>query len=141
MTLQSFTSLAHNTSSPHHPQGSKKAESAVKTAKMLITKANDDGADAFLALLAHRNKPLEEFDKSPAQRMFGRRYRTTLPATVSLLQPNVNDTKRTRSMLVRKLATNKLQFDIHSRALGPPQPEDSVVLEPISLGQKVWMQA
>ena len=80
--LEKFTrkyNICHQTSSPHHPQRNGKAESAVKTAKMLITKANDDGADAFLALLAHRNTPQEGFDESPAQQMFGHRCITTLP--------------------------------------------------------------
>ena len=48
---------------------------------------------------------------------------------------------RKRFMLMRKQATNKLQFHTHSRALDPLQPGDSVVLEQISLGQKVWTRA
>lgn len=46
--------IRHQTSSPHHQQGDRKAESAVKTAKTLITKANDDCGDAYLAQLAHK---------------------------------------------------------------------------------------
>lgn len=143
-TFEKFTkkyNMRHQTSSPHHPQGNGKAESAVKTAKMLITKANDDGADAYLALLAHRNTPQEGFEESPAQRMFGRRCRTTLPTTASLLQPNMNDTKRTRSMLARKQATDKVQFDSHAKDLEPLESGDTVVLKPVALGQKVWTRA
>ena len=55
-----------------HQSSRKRRESQikVKTAKLLIKKATDDNADAFLELLAHHNPPQKNFDKSPAQRMF-----------------------------------------------------------------------
>ena len=77
----------HQTSSPGYPQSNGKAESAVKILKNLMIKAEADGRDAYLALLDWRNTPTESIGSSPAQRLFGRRTRTLLPTTKSLLKP------------------------------------------------------
>ena len=42
----------HVTSSPHHPKSNGKAESSVKAVKQLFKKAERDGKDPWLALLA-----------------------------------------------------------------------------------------
>ena len=55
----------HRTSSPVHPQGNGKAESAVKTAKKLRRKAKTAGKDPYLAMLAHRNTPTEGTESKP----------------------------------------------------------------------------
>lgn len=75
----------HVTSSPRYPQSNSFAEAAVKSARRLITKAREAGTDPLLALLAHRNTPSEHRQLSPAQIMFGRRTRTTLPTAETLL--------------------------------------------------------
>ena len=77
----------HVTSSPRYPQSNGKAENAVKTVKMLFTKCQDSGQSEYLALLDWRNTPSEGMETSPAQRFFGRRCRTLLPSTESLLHP------------------------------------------------------
>jgi transposase InsO family protein len=69
----------HVTSSPRYPQSNGKAESAVKIAKKLMIRANETNSDPFLALLEWRNTPSEQFNKSPAQLILGRRTRTCLP--------------------------------------------------------------
>lgn len=76
----------HTTSSPHYPQSNGRAEAAVKTVKKLYEKAMEDRQDPHLALLAWRNTPAEQLGLSPAQIMFGRRTRTTLPTTATLLK-------------------------------------------------------
>ena len=57
----------HHTSSPYHSRSNGLAESAVKTAKRLITKAILDQQDIYLALLDHRNTPTQGFSSSPSQ--------------------------------------------------------------------------
>ena len=59
----------HVTSSPYHPISNGKAESAVKTAKHLAMKAQNDGQDPWLALLAYRNTPPEGMSTSPMERL------------------------------------------------------------------------
>ncbi len=77
----------HVTSSPRYPQSNGKAESAVKTAKRLMEKALVAKRDPYLALLEHRNTPSDGMSTSPAQRLLGRRTRTTIPTSRQLLEP------------------------------------------------------
>lgn len=70
--------------------------------------------------------------------MFGRRCRTMLPKTASLLQPNMTDSRQIKSMLARKQAVDKIQFDSHTKELEPLQQADAVRLRPVALGQKMW---
>ena len=78
----------HVTLSPRYPQSNGKAESAVKTCKMLLKKAELAKSDFYLALLDHRNIPTEPTQLSPAQRLFSRRTRTLLPISSKLLKPD-----------------------------------------------------
>jgi len=58
----------HSTSSPYHSQSNGKAESAVKIAKRLLTKAFRDGSDPLIAILEWINTPTEGLNSSPVQR-------------------------------------------------------------------------
>ena len=78
----------HVTSSPRYPQSNGKAENAVKTVKRLFTKCRKSGQSEFLALMDWRNTPTEGSGTSPAERFLGRRCKTLLPITGSLLQPD-----------------------------------------------------
>ena len=71
----------HVTSSPHYPQS---------------------GQSEFRALLDWRNTPSEGFDSSPAQRMMGRRCKTTLPCHRSLLQPKYDINNDVSALRQRK---------------------------------------
>ena len=75
----------HTFSSPRYPQSNGRAEAAVKTAKRLMSKANESNCDPFFALLDWRNTQSEQTNISPAQIMFGRRTRTLLPSAEALL--------------------------------------------------------
>lgn len=75
----------HTTSSPGYPKSNGMAERAVQTAKSIIIKAKEDGTDPYLGLLNYRNTPRDAIVGSPAQRLLGRRTRTQLPTSESLL--------------------------------------------------------
>jgi hypothetical protein len=81
--------FTHTTSSPGYSQSIGKAESAVKAVKKLFQRAFNSKADPWLALLALRNTPMAIRKSSPDQLLFSKRCRSTLPTTVSLLQPAV----------------------------------------------------
>ena len=74
----------HMTSSPGHAPSNGKAENAVKIAKKLMIKAKEAETDPCLALLDYRNTPTEGMSSSPAQRLLGRRTKTTLPTAKKL---------------------------------------------------------
>ena len=76
----------HVTSSPNYPKSNGKVESAVKSAKRMLKKTRESGADQYLALLDIRNTPTKDLP-SPAQRLMNRRTRTRLPMTDRLLEP------------------------------------------------------
>ena len=79
------------TSSPGCPQSNGKVKNTIKTAKNIMKKAKQAGTDVYLSLLDWRNTPTEGMSSSPAQRMFGRRTRTLLPTSSSLLKPKVQE--------------------------------------------------
>ena len=118
----------HVTSSPHYPQANGKVENAVKTAKKILKKAQEDKRDPHLALLAWRNTPPEGLDSSPVQRLMGRRTRTLLPTSASLLKPKV-------PVMVKKQLTNKRRkqaslFNRGSKSLSELKPGDTVRMRP-----------
>ena len=79
--------IQHAATSHHHSQANGKCEAAVKVAKRMLHKTTKSGEAEYLAMLNIRNVPTQGIDSSPAQRLLGRRTRTLLPTTLSLLKP------------------------------------------------------
>ena len=78
----------HLTSSPDYPQSNGKVENAIKTAKSLMKKARESGQDFYLSLLAWRNTPTEGMGSSPAQLLFSRHTKTSLPTASDFWNQN-----------------------------------------------------
>ena len=80
--------------------------------------------DPQLSLLDFRNTPLEGMDSSPAQRIFSRRTRTSLPLASKLLQPplvpDVGD------KLQERKSTPALYYNRGAEVLQPLQEGDVV---------------
>ncbi|CAB3985408.1 Transposon Ty3-G Gag-Pol poly, partial [Paramuricea clavata] len=117
----------HLTSSPRYPQSNGRAENAVKTCKMLMTKAKAAGQDPLLAFLDWRNTPTEGLGSSPAQRLMGRRTRTLLPTHKNLLKQPINEGTRD------KLAARKSRQIRHYNKTHHP-------LKPLKKGQAIRMK-
>ncbi|XP_054287901.1 uncharacterized protein LOC129003629 [Macrosteles quadrilineatus] len=74
------------TSSPKLPQSNGLAESAVSTAKKILSKCKD----VEIGLLSYRTAPLENV-YSPAELLMGRKIRSTVPILTENLRPSLPD--------------------------------------------------
>lgn len=129
----------HLTSSPGHSQSNGMAESAVKTVKRLIKKANKDGTDPWLAILDHRNTPTEGMKSSPAQRLMSRRTRTLLPTSEKLLKPKLAENVQEGKWKTR--TKQAFYYNRNARDLPPLKTGDSVRIQPTSNPKAPWKKA
>ena len=88
--------IKHTTSSPRYPQSNGLAERMVRTVKALIKKCKQTGQDIGIAMLHLRATPTDPSMLAPAEVMFGRPIRTTLPSrhaasTLQLFQQRTPD--------------------------------------------------
>lgn len=108
--------INHTSSSPYYPRSNGLAEKTIQTLKKILTKAKRDGCDPYLSVLDYRNTPVVG-DASPAQLLFGRRTKTTLPTLSSLLVPHVQDPVDIKAKLKEKQETQKYYYDKVARPL------------------------
>ncbi|XP_045170972.2 uncharacterized protein K02A2.6-like [Mercenaria mercenaria] len=78
----------HVTSSPTMANSNGLAESSVKIAKRILSKAKAANTDVYLALLEYRNTSLQSCNHSPSQLLNSRRLRSVLTNTKEQLTPN-----------------------------------------------------
>ena len=126
----------HDTSSPGHSQSNGKAESAVKTAKKLMKRAELSKSEIYLSFLDHRNTP-NDSGYSPAQCLMNRRTKTLLPVTSNLLKPEIS-VNRHRSLCVSQ-QRQKSYYDKHSKDLRSLEEGDVIRMKPFH-GQQ-WKKA
>jgi hypothetical protein len=124
----------HSTTSPRFPQANGKAERAVGVCKQLMQKSLIAKSDFYVALLDFRNTPQAEIGLSPAQRMFGRRTRSLIPAVSKKFEqqqlPNV------KQRIESSRAKQKQYFDEGSKELPELKVGDTVRMR--LPGQKTW---
>lgn len=125
-------------SSPEYPQSNGKVESAVKIAKHLVRKTNKGHKDINRSLLAWRNTPTVGLYSSPAQRMFGRRTRTSLPTVSSTLTPKISENVKENKQ--KKQKKQKEAFDRGAQELPPLHTGDIVRMRP-KPNHKEWKKA
>ena len=115
------------------------AESAVKTTKRLglLVKSVESGNDPYLAILDHRNTPMQDIVFNPAQGSLGRRTRTLLPMSSSLLKPQQYDGKLVKTRKALSYCRSKWYHDRGAKDLDELNEGDSVCRKPV-LGKKHW---
>ena len=111
------------TSSLMYPQSNGQSECAVQTMKNMLKKANAEGRDPYLALLAYRNTAVAGMSYSPAQMLMSRSLNTKVPTLPSLLQPKVVDA---RPQLEQRQQRHKAMFDRGAHKLTELHPGDVV---------------
>ena len=89
-----------------------------------MKKALEDGSDVQLALQSFRNTVREGYSASPAQLLFSRRCRTSLPMQRTMLKPQlVVDVPRERKAMKD---AQRLQYNKSSHQLAPIAPGSSI---------------
>ena len=96
--------------------------------------------DPYLGLLNWRNTPTEGLGSSPVQRAFGRRTKTLLPTTDLILMPDSNtqhSAPKQKPLKEQKLSKTA-EYYMHRKDLKPLNIGDSVTMQPITSGDKIW---
>ena len=79
----------------------------------MLKKAQSGNGDPYIALLEYRNTPLEGIGLSPAQLLMGRRLKSKLPASTTLLTPEnraqVQDNLKCRQMKQKSYVDRQTQ--------------------------------
>ena len=116
----------HITSSPYWSRSNSKAEAeaAVNDTKSTLKKSHN----VYLVLLNIRNTPPCGYSFSPAQRLMGRRTRSTLPLSEDQLKPEPADPLTVCSEITLRRKASKAQYDKYAQ---PP-------LMPLPLGSQAY---
>ena len=139
--FKSFTKkwgIEHTTTSPYHSKANGKVESAVKTAKRMLRKTSKSGEDQYLALLNIRNTPTQGVASSPAQRLLGRRTRSLLPSTRSLLEPRNPPNLYEMEQLQLNQKRQQCYYNRSAHDLPALNVGDTVRMKPFVLGKHDW---
>lgn len=112
--------------SPHFPQSNGHAERTVQTIKNMLRKCKDENSSLNYALLQYRNTPLPDTGYSPAQALFGRRLRTKLPVSASLLQPTTAPPAEIIASKERSKDVQEYYFNRSATELEPLRPQQPV---------------
>lgn len=116
--------IKHVTSSPKYPQSNGFIERHVQTIKNLLKKTLHSNKDIYLALLEYRNTPLDTITPSPAQLLFGRRLKGSLPITEKLLKPKIVS-KPDTSKIMRK---TQIYYNQNAKNLPELNIDDRVII-------------
>ena len=102
------------TSSPTYTQSNGQIERFVSELKQMLRKANEEGRDPYLALLAYRNTAVTGMSYSPAQMLMSRVLNSKIQILLALLEPKVVDP---RPQLEQRQRRHKAVFDRGAREL------------------------
>ena len=121
--------VEHRTSSPHYPQSNGLAESMVKVSKNLIEKALRQDLPWNRLLLDYRCTPISSEIPSPAEILFGRKFRSSISILPSqVLNDRISKQRELIAKKEGKFYTSTQDFQDRIKAL------------PFEAGQNVWLQ-
>ena len=121
--------VEHRTSSPHYPQSNGLAESMVKVSKNLIEKALRQDLPWNRLLLDYRCTPISSEIPSPAEILFGRKFRSSISILPSqVLNDRISKQRELIAKKEGKFYASTQDFQDRIKAL------------PFEAGQNVWLQ-
>ena len=121
--------VEHRTSSPHYPQSNGLAESMVKVSKNLIEKALKQDLPWNRLLLDYRCTPISSEIPSPAEILFGRKFRSSISILPSqVLNDRISKQRELIAKKEGKFYASTQDFQDRIKAL------------PFEAGQNVWLQ-
>ena len=106
--------------------------------KRLLRKSKESKQDFYLASLYHRNTPSQGINRSPAQRMLGRRSTTLIPTGDPLLQQN--DKELVKLQVKQNQERQSWYYKKKSKDLPPLAEGDVVRMRPYKIGDKSWQK-
>lgn len=109
------------TSSPHYPRSNGLAERYVQTMKQFLKKCEATNEDVYRSLLAYRETAVSGCPYSPAEMLFNRSIRSSIPRTTDSLRPHVKDGHQ---YLMDNRNKQKEHYDRSTRPLPDLQPGD-----------------
>lgn len=115
------------TSSPGHPQSNGQAERTVQTVKAMLKKAQSSNGEPYIALLEYCNTPIEGVGISPAQLLMGRRLKSKLPVSTTLLTPEGQTPVQDKQLY--KQMKQKIYYDRQTRLLPDLQTGENVRIQ------------
>ena len=115
----------HVTSSPRYPQSNGFAERMVQTVKETMPKARQSSTDPDLSLLCLRTTPIENNLPSPAELLYSRQLRSSLP----LLSSHTPQDTAVHKNLQARQRTQKKYHDRSARDLPPVHTGQHVRLQ------------
>ena len=136
--------IVHRLSSAYFSQSNGRAELAVKSTKRLLEdnvgpNGKLDSDKVVCALLQHRNTPDRECKLSPAQILFGRSLKDSIPQVVSksnmiFYNSDIYDGwhetwSAKESAMKTRLVGNCERMEAHSKELGPLREGDLVFIQ------------
>lgn len=116
----------HTTSSPRFPQSNGFVERMVKTVKNIIKKSDD----MYQGLLVYRSTLLSGFKFSPAELLFGRKIRTTLPMIEQNYLPRKIDHEQFKEKDEERKIEIKKNYDKRHKVIN---------LKDMQPGNSVWI--
>ena len=129
--------VEHRVSSSYHPHSNLRAETAVKTIKRLIKDNTGplgslDNDSLAAALLLYRNTPDKDTKRSPAQILFARNLKDTIPCTpenLSLRKEWVLTAEERQKALAQRHLSRHTDLAAKTKELKPLAVGDSVQIQ------------
>lgn len=119
--------ITQTTSSPYYPRSNGMAERAVQTAKGLIKKAIQSNSSIFSAILEYNSTPKYGLP-APCEMLMGRKLRTNLLCTKTLLIPKY-DVTTLQENIRNKQRRQSQHYDHVSKTLSELKPDEPVLVQ------------